>query len=137
VKIRMSVYIAECQKKESDCLMKLKQKDGRVAWLIQLCFPEHKGRRPVQLHVRKKYRVSDYWDGGSRDYCCFVDLSSRRLLSDEEAGVEQQEINNPFNLPIGNLVLRSGVCVVENRIFCGKDMGIHIYIHANDEERFV
>lgn len=112
-------------------ILSFKKSDPKVEWMVRLCYPSYKGRRPVKVEARQSYRVTDYWDGGSRDYVEFVDLKTRRRLSQDQLSFEKQTQGNPFNLNIGTVQLSPGVAAVEQCIFCGKNLGIRIYVHPD------
>lgn len=96
-------------------------------------FPGAKSRREVKIECHDKMRISDYWDGGSRDYSAFVRLSDMSSLSSEAIPREaRQQVANPFHLPIADVIITPNVCIVEHTIFCGKDMGYRIYMNAAD-----
>lgn len=104
--------------------------DSRVRRIVQAAFPNAKTRRTIKLEAKTTYHVSDYWDGGSRNYCAFVRLSDLRALSSQDIPKEQRQyIANPFNLPICDITLSPGFVVVEHCVFCGKDLGYRIYFH--------
>ena len=88
------------------------------------------------METRENYRVSDYWDGGSRTYVVFYDLDTHKLLSAQEAGLERQTINNPFNANMGTVKLRPGLAAVESPVFRGKTMGLRIMVCEADLKRF-
>ncbi len=115
--------------------LEFKKSDSKVAWLVSL-YPDYRGRRKVRVEARASYFVHDYWDGGSRSYAAFVSLSTRRCVSLDSLKYEHQTNGNHFNLPIGKVELEPGVAVVENVIFCGKDLGIRIYVHPSDFSKF-
>lgn len=99
-----------------------------VSSLIQKAFPGAKSRRTVKIDSREVYRVSDYWDGGSRNYAMFINLSNGTVMSSSDIPQENiQKAANPFNLPICSVTLTPGFIVVEHTIFCGKDLGYRIY----------
>jgi len=116
--------------------LEFKKSDPKVAGLVQKCYPSWKGRRKVKVSTKERYRVSDYWDGGSRDYYEFVHLPSGRLLQLEQVEYEHQENGNPYNQTLGYVRLTPEVAVVENCIFQGKDLGVRIYVHPDSLERF-
>jgi hypothetical protein len=97
--------------------------------IITRAYPGAKSRRTVKIQGQDSYSVRDFWDGGSRDECRFVELGSLRVMSSSEIpyGVRQRQ-SNPYNLPICDVNLTSGYCVVEHVIFCGKDLGYRIYV---------
>jgi hypothetical protein len=111
--------------------MEFKKSDPTVASLVRLCYPEYRGRRKVKVFSKQRYRVHDFWDGGSRDYVEFVHLPTGSLLSLAEIDFEGQDKANPFALDMGYANLTPDVAAVENTIFCGKDLGIRIYLHPN------
>ena len=116
-------------------------KDDRVRRIVQAAFPGAKSRRTVKLTAKTSYHVQDYWDGGSRYYCRFVRLDDLSVLTSESVPrKERQQVGNPFGLPIYDIDLTPGFVVVENAIFCGKDIGYRIYycpdlqLNANGEK---
>ena len=117
--------------------LEFKKSDPKVAWLVKLCYPGYRGRRTVKVERRPSYFVHDYWDGGSRSYASFVNLSRRYKVSIGEVKYEHQTNGNHFNLPIGKVELEPGVAVIENVIFQGKDLGIRIYVHHDDYQQFI
>lgn len=116
--------------------IELKPNNSKVYSLIRKCFPSWHGRKVVKIESRNRYFVQDYWDGGSRNYVCYVDLNTHQILSLEQVGFRRQEASNPFHLNIGEVELKPGIVAVENCIFCGKDLGIRIYCHPDDLRRF-
>jgi hypothetical protein len=116
--------------------MEFKKSDPEVTRLVTQCYPGYRGRRKVKVEAKTTYRVHDYWDGGSRTYATFVNLSTYRRVDLETLPYEHQLRGNPFNLPIGTLTMEPGTAVVENVIFRGKDLGIRIYVHPDDLNKF-
>jgi hypothetical protein len=75
----------------------------------------------------------DFWDGGSRNYCAFVRLPDMSSLSSESIPREERQVqSNPFNLPVADVLIQPGFCVVESVVFCGKPLGYRIYISSDD-----
>jgi len=109
--------------------MEFKKTDPKVADIVRKTYPQYRGRRPVKVQSRERYRVADYWSEGSRTYAQFMHLPTRRLIQPEQMGYEQQKMNNPFNQRIGSVTLTPDTAVVEESIFRGKSMGIRIYLH--------
>jgi hypothetical protein len=68
------------------------------------------------------------WDGGSRDTYTAIRTvdGSTVTLSDS--------IHAPWDAArrSQDVTLTPGICVVEHRIFCGKDMGLRFYLHPVD-----
>lgn len=94
--------------------------------LIRLAFPGAKSRRTVKFDQRKSYHVSDYWDGGSRDECRFINLKTMQVISAQEVPALTE--GNIYNLANGDVELSPGYIVVEHCIFCGKDLGYRVYV---------
>lgn len=111
--------------------MQFKKSDSRVSDIVRAAYPSYRGRRPVRVEKRSKYRVADYWSEGSRTYAQFMHLPTRRLLQPEQMGYEHQTQNNPFNQRIGYVTLTPDTAVVEESIFRSKSMGIRIYLHPD------
>lgn len=104
-------------------------KFSEIKSLIQRAFPNAKSRRPVRIEGCSTYRVRDFWDGGSRDECRFLNLSTLQVMSSEDIPHDvRQKAANPYNLPIATVNLTPGYCVVEHIIFQGKDLGYRIYV---------
>lgn len=105
-----------------------------VSRIIQKAFPGAKSRRTVKIEGRNNYHVRDYWDGGSKDEARFLELGTMNTLSSADIPKEvRQVMGNPFNLPICDVKITNGFCVVEHIIFRGKDLGYRIYF---SKERF-
>ena len=110
----------------------VKRSDPMIDRIIRATFPGYRGRK-IKVIVKTEYRLSDYWDGGSRNYATFLDLQSFTVIPSSQLPEQfKQKIANPFNLPIADITLSPGFAVVENCIFRGKDLGIRIYIHPDN-----
>ena len=104
-----------------------------VRAIVQAGFRSAKSRRPVKIECRTSVHVADYWDGGSRDYTAFVQLSHMNGVSSESIPKSQrQSAGNPFSLAIANVELQPGFAVVKHVIFRGKDLGYRIYVCPTD-----
>ncbi|KKL66271.1 hypothetical protein LCGC14_2146660 [marine sediment metagenome] len=112
-------------------MIEFKKNDPQVSNLVRLCYPSYKGRRTIKVDKRETYRLRDYWDGGSRYHAEFVHLPTNRLVQLEQLDYEHQKASNPFNLSIGKIKLTPDIAVVENVIFCGKDLGVRVYVHPD------
>ena len=105
-------------------------KFSEIKSLMISAFPNAKSRRTVKIEFKETYQVSDYWDGGSRNYCMFVDMLTGNVLSSADIPQNmRQAMSNPFNLPIAKVLLAPHIAVIENTIFCGKDLGYRVYLH--------
>jgi hypothetical protein len=98
-----------------------------VERLVRLAFPGAKSRRTVKIDQRSKYHVSDYWDGGSRDECRFIDLHTMQVISAQQVPALTE--GHIYSLAHGEVELSPGYIVVEHCIFCGKDLGYRIYVN--------
>jgi hypothetical protein len=83
--------------------------------------------RKYRVEVREYITIpatAGLWDGGSRDVftiCRLQDGAAVRFPGQDEA---------PWGARADRRIeLQPGLCVVEDSIFCGKDMGRRIYIH--------
>lgn len=104
---------------------------SRVKSIIQQAYGSGaRSRREVEIIGIETYSMHDYWDGGSRARCVFIDLVSGKVLPSSAIPREQrQQKGNPFNLPIADITLTPRYAIVVHSTFCGKDMGYRIYIH--------
>jgi hypothetical protein len=87
------------------------------------CYPEYKGRK-ISVASAAIYRMADYWDGGSRDYAIAYELESGRT------GAPTGAVHNPMNgAAHAEIEIPAGVAIVERSIFCGREVGITIYVN--------
>lgn len=113
----------------------MERKFSEVADIIRSAFPQAKSRRTVKIQFRDKYQVSDYWDGGSRDECRFLDLTNGNILSSSDIPDSHRQVrSNPFNLPIAEVLIGENYAVIEHSIFRGKDMGYRILLSKKRQE---
>jgi len=110
--------------------MEFKKSDYPVANMVRACYPEWKGRRRIKVYSKEKYRVNDYWDGGSRDYCEFYHIPTGRILSMDSVNYEHQERGNPYNQRMGYVHLTPDIAVVESSFFRGKQR-VNIHLHPD------
>ena len=97
-----------------------------VKQLIAATFPEYRGRKVAVRYWRGPRQLENYWSGGSR--------SDWRLI-DPYRGVAAttDDMHNPFTKAAHEAWdLPRGMIAVEHDIFCGKDMGLRVYIHRDD-----
>ena len=95
-----------------------------VKALAKMAYPDYNGRK-FSVEVTRSYYLSNYWDGGSRNYCVAVDLSTGKIVDPSE------ESKNPFtNSAHTCVVVPQGVGILEHSFYCGKDMGIRLYVAA-------
>ena len=106
--------------------MYTKTNDPEIKRVCKLAFPEYRGRK-FRYDTRIPTDLSSYWDGGSRNSFAFVELKTGK--------VAPVQSNHPFfeaGRPSELKSLPAGFVVVEHSIFCGKDMGMTVYVNAGD-----
>ena len=103
-----------------------KTTDPSVVALCKKAFPAYNGRK-FRWSTSIPTSLDSYWEGGSRDSYAFVNLKTK-----EVAAVQS---NHPFfekDKPRFLSALPLGFGIVQHSIFCGKDMGMTLYINAQD-----
>lgn len=108
----------------------IKVKKADVRDIVEVTFPEYRGRT-FRVVVTDSITFSDTnWGGGSRSYYKFV-----RRGGDVAALSVPAPWNNGFE---GKRVeMKPDYLVVEHVIFCGKDCGIRIYAHPQAMPRLI
>ncbi len=101
----------------------------QVRPILAVTFPEYRGKK-YRLEYQGKYYPENYWDGGTRSYFKILEKNGQGIKLLEPG----QSFTNPFlgkaNEPFE---IKSNWAVVEHCIFCGKDIGIRIYVNpVND-----
>jgi len=106
-----------------------KQSHPNLVALAMKIFPDYRGRK-FGARVQERYRVWDFWDGGSRTYTQFVDLRTGKTVpSGAIPETLRQKAGNPFGLAITDeFPLPEYLAVVEHRISCGKDVGLRVIL---------
>lgn len=91
--------------------------------IARACYPSYKGRT-IAVESKETYYMADFWDGGSRAYCIGYNLETRQILPHVlNASVPWNDLaHRSFTIP-------AGIAIVEHTFFCGKDMGIRIYVN--------
>jgi len=100
--------------------------DEMIRKIVSAAFPSYTGRK-FKLSTDVPKNLTSYWSGGSRDYYCFYELSTGKVL-DVESNHPFFEANRPRHLE----QLPPGVVLVKHSISMGKDMGITIYANTGD-----
>ncbi len=109
----------------------LEGKDEEVQKIIRACFPAYNGKQ-IKISTDIPSRLDSYWDGGSRDYFVFYNLTDGKVFP--------LGSNHPFfeaGKPRDLSTLPAGVLIVKHSIFCGKDHGITIYCNAENLTPFL
>jgi len=104
----------------------LTKKDKFIDKIISKTFPEYKGRK-IKICTTIPTRLNSYWEGGSRNFYCFYEIDTEKTFSVNS--------NHPYfekDSPRQLSKLPSNVLLVSHVIFCGKDMGITIYVNPSD-----
>lgn len=95
-----------------------------VKRIAMAAFPDYKGRTFRVETFSGPMRLDSNWEGGSRSYYVILDLVSLRHATIPENGTPFSnggKIERITELPLN-------CAVVEHCLFCGKDLGIRIYV---------
>ena len=119
--------------------------DPTIKAIISAAFPEYRGRKIYLVPCTAPLDVRSWWDGGTRSYFTFVNLSTMRqsrlaLSSPESPEVAPPTLPVPAQHPVfdkqipgaGSVELRPGFVCVEHVIFCGHDLGLRIHAHPDN-----
>lgn len=98
----------------------IKLKKAEIRELLNLTFPNYKGRK-FSAECAETYYVDNMWGGGSRSYAKAITINRNGLAEVRDA---KQACNQRIEIPDNTII-------VENCIFCGKDMGIRFYYSPN------
>jgi len=104
--------------------------DDMIKKIISSTFPYYRGKK-VKLSSNIPKNLDSFWDGGSRNYYAFYSLVDGKVLTVQS--------NHPFFESDNPRVLKNlpfGLLLVEHTIYCGKDLGITIYVNADDMSKF-
>jgi len=98
------------------------------AWPIAgRAFPDYKGKQ-FSMRVTSSLTVFDLnWGDGTRNVYKAVELAEDGVVNSAQVPAPwmHQEVGRTLAIP-------PGWAVVEHSVFCGKDMGLTLYIHPND-----
>jgi len=96
-----------------------------VKEILKATFPEYKGRT-IKIKTEFPQNLVSYWSGGSKREFIFYQPGTGKefWISDLEAPWEQYKEGRNFD----PTTIPDSVVLVEHRYFCGKDMGIIIYV---------
>lgn len=101
--------------------------DADVKKIALAAFPDYKGRKFTIKIENGTIDVRSYWSGGSRDYFVFLRLDNLKTFEIPQQSVFDKKIQGADAVS-----LLPGVVCVEHSYFCGKDMGITIYVHPDN-----
>jgi hypothetical protein len=100
-------------------IMKVKR-NSEIESIRRACFPGYKGRT-FRVEPFHPMNCRSYWDGGSRSYFCFLNLATGQTSAVPENG-------SPFVKAVPAVEsLPENTVLVEEIIFCGKNLGLRIY----------
>lgn len=107
-------------------------KDPSVSAIIAAAFPNYKGKKPVSVYSAETVELSGtYWDGGSRSTYAAVAMQDPPV-SRPLPRYNPPQFGGPIETPAIALQITPGklsLAIVEHSIFCGKEMGLRIYVH--------
>jgi len=101
--------------------------DEEIKKIISNTFPSHVKSRKIKISTDIPTRLESYWSGGSKDSYAFYHLDQGKSFN--------MPTNHPFyesDKPSNLNKLPDRVVIVEQSYFCGKDMGITIYVNEHD-----
>ena len=99
-----------------------------VQRIAKIAFPDYSGKKFIVKPCDYPINVRSYWDGGTRDYFAFVELSTGKTIpipSQHPLYDKPIEGTDKVNLP-------QGIVCVKNTCFCGKWMPITIYVRPEN-----
>lgn len=104
----------------------LRMSNPLVKRLIAATFPEYRGRKVRLMLWTRPRQLMNYWSGGSR--------SDWRLIDPARGfAAPSADMYNPFTKAAHEAFdLPAGVIAIEHDIFCGKDMGLYVYVRPED-----
>jgi hypothetical protein len=105
--------------------------DPAIRKIVSACYPAYKGRK-IKVEAKTKYYMSNYWDGGSRDYAI-----AYHLASGATAAPTVSTTNPMRGQAHAEIEIPEGVAIVEHSIFQGKDVGIRIYVNPANMGKFL
>lgn len=107
----------------------IKLTKDRVRSILAVTFPEYHGKT-FRLEYQDKYYPENYWDGGTKAYFKILEkngdktrlLEPGRIFTNPFLG----KANEPFEI-------QPNWVIVEHYYFCGRDIGIRLYVHPNND----
>jgi hypothetical protein len=113
--------------------MKLKISDPIVKDIVKRAFPEYRGRT-VKMAIWYDQMLYTWWNEGSKSEYALFDMADGNLRGVThtfhplyDAGIT---VPPKFALPENHIL-------VEHRIFCGKDVGITIWVRPENAPKFI
>jgi hypothetical protein len=98
---------------------------GDVPEVFRRTFPGYRGRQFCVTSAESVTLDANYWSGGTKYTYRGVDLVTGAVLPPD-----CDEYGNPFIRPeVPTVALEPNRAIVCHKVFCGKDMGLTIYVH--------
>lgn len=105
-----------------------------VAAIVAATFPGYAGKR-FKIVARERVTISDLnWSGGTRSEYVAVTLDGRRLGDMSEFNAKAPWDNRAEG---ASTSIPAGACIVEHSIFCGRDMGLTIYVRPDAVAKYL
>jgi|WetSurMetagenome_2_1015567.scaffolds.fasta_scaffold248433_3 hypothetical protein len=103
-----------------------KEQKKLIKDLAKIAYPDYNGRK-FSICVETTYYMNNFWSDGSRNYCVAVDLLTGKIQ--EPTSSSSTPWSNTANVVV---TIPTGVGILERCIFCGKDLGIRLYVAPNN-----
>jgi hypothetical protein len=108
----------------------MKLKKAQVRKVLELTFPEYRGRK-FNLEFTNEVRFWDTnWGGGTRNVYKAVSSDGRVASQSIPAPWVNQTEGSTYEIPLD-------VLVVKHTIYCGKDLGITIYANPVHQPKWL
>jgi hypothetical protein len=88
--------------------------------IIDLTYPEYRGRKVAIQPWNGPTHLQNYWDGGTRSYWRLIDPVNSRIADGGTDNPFTAEAHERWDLP-------DGMIAVEHVYFCGHDLGLRIH----------
>lgn len=110
----------------------VKRKD--IAKIVAATFPDYKGRK-FKIEARSQVTLTDLnWSGGSRSQYRTCTLGGNYI-----GGADKYNAQAPWAHQAENATvpIPPGAVVVRHTLFCGKDLGLTVYVNPADMPRLI
>ena len=95
--------------------------------LVKKAFPDYNGRKYRVKVFEGPKEIRSYWSEGSRDFYAFINMETKEAgeIHSNHPVYEPNQPNTLKELPIN-------VALICHTIFCGKDIGVTIYVRPEN-----
>lgn len=108
--------------------------DDALRAIFHAAYPNYTGRKfRVRTASVIDCATDNSWQGGSRTYYTWVDLSTRSAIAEVPA---QSQFDPKINGAKSVTIPENKACV-EHRIFCGRDMGLTLVLSPENATQFL